>query len=190
MTERVFFAQLARAAPRAFGTRNVWWNNLTGGGGARAPASSFERPLDTNELAFVGALAEGIIPATETPGAIGAGVPQFVGLLFTDWFTREEQIDFRSGLAALSRASQAKCSRVFASCDPAQQQALLSDWDKDAFADRPHDAPKPFFRRFKELTIIGYYTSEVGQNQELKAEFGGGQDVPGGPVSQPPPFRM
>ena len=190
MYRREFLARLALAAPIALATRNVWADTLARPPDDRVTEAIYEKPLSAEELAFVAALSEGIIPATDTPGAVGAGVPQFIGLLFTDWFTREEQQEFRSGLAGLDAACRAKCQRAFASCAAADQLSLLSAWDDDAFRERPHDAPKPFFRRFKELTIIGYYTSEVGQNQELKAGFGGGQDVAGGPVSQPPPFRL
>jgi gluconate 2-dehydrogenase gamma chain len=37
-----------------------------------------------------------------------------------------------------------------------------SDWD-------PEDTgPRAFFRRFKELVVVGYYTSELGATQELR----------------------
>lgn len=189
MHRREFLARLALAAPIALATRNVWAQTLARAEADRAP-EAFEAPLTATEKKLVTALADGIIPQTDTPGASGAGVPQFMALLFSEWFTRTEQQSFRTGLAALDADCRSKFFRSYAECSAQQQEQMLTAWDAQAFADAPPDAPKPFFRRFKELTIIGYYTSDVGQNQELKVQFGGGQDVAGGPVSQPPPFRF
>ena len=52
------------------------------------------------------------------------------------------------------------------------------------------DAPRPFFRRFKSLVVTGYYTSQVGQEEELKVQFGAGQDESAGPIMRPPPFTV
>jgi hypothetical protein len=147
--------------------------------------------LDENEQALVAAMAEGIIPATDTPGAQGAGVPAFITLLFAEWFLPEEQIAFRKGLKSFEAASQAQFKRGFVELTPEQQLTLLNAWDREvARARNAGPPPYPPFAQFKSLTVVGYYTSEVGQTQELKTVLDAGESDPNGPVMMPVPFRL
>ena len=145
--------------------------------------------LDAAELRLVDAMAEGILPATDTPGARAAGVPDFIATLFNEWMLLDEQRAFREGLAAAVADCTRTYSRAFDACTPEQQLALLERWDGEAMALRP-DAPQPFFRRFKHLVVAAYYTSQVGQQQELKIQFGAGQEESTGPIMRPPPFTV
>lgn len=151
-------------------------------------------PADTllpAELALVAAMAEGIIPRTDTPGATDAAVPEFVALLFAEWFSQAEQSAFRAGLASFDAASRARFGREFTACTPPQQQALLIEWDDAALAARESGrASLPPFAQFKSLTVVGYYTSQVGQDQELQAILDAGENQPGGPVMMPVPFNL
>jgi hypothetical protein len=118
-------------------------------------------------------------------------VPAFINLLFAEWFLPEEQTAFRKGLKSFEAASQARYKRNFSQCTPEQQFALLTAWDRDAA--RAHSigpAPYPPFAQFKALTVVGYYTSEVGQNQELHTVLDAGESDPNGPVMMPVPFRL
>jgi hypothetical protein len=147
--------------------------------------------LDEKEQALVTAMAEGIIPATDTPGAKGAGVPAFINLLFEDWFLPEEQIAFRNGLQSFEAASQARFKQSFVQCSPEQQLTLLSGWDHEvARARSAGPPPYPPFAQFKSLTVVGYYTSQIGQTQELKTVLDAGESDPNGPVMMPVPFRL
>jgi hypothetical protein len=147
--------------------------------------------LDEKEQALVAAMAEGIIPATDTPGAKGAGVPAFINLLFAEWFLPEEQTSFRKGLRSFEAASQARFKRSFTECTQEQQFTLLTGWDREAARARNAGPPSyPPFAQFKSLTVVGYYTSEVGQNQELHTVLDAGESDPNGPVMMPVPFRL
>lgn len=190
LNRRSFLRQLALVATLPYA-----WRPADGFAAAverkDAPATpGYLPPLAASEMKLVDALAEGILPATDTPGARAAGVPAFVGLLFAEWMYRDEQQAFRDGLAALAADARSKTGRAFDDCAPAQQLELLKGWDAAAFAPAPHDAPPPFFRRFKTLVVVGYYTSEVGQVQELQVQFGGGEMEAPGPAPSPPPFRL
>lgn len=148
-------------------------------------------PMDHDETLLVAAMAEGIIPATDTPGAIGAGVPAFIAMLFADWMMRDEQETFRAGLKAFDADAKARFGKGFCGCTAAQQLDLLTAWDKDVAAARAKGtADLPPFARFKSLTVVGYYTSQVGQEQELKTTMDGGQDDPEGPQMMPLPFKL
>ncbi len=145
--------------------------------------------LADGQVRMVAGLAEGIIPATDTPGAIGAGVPEFLALLYSDWFLPEQQSRFAAGLAALDAETMHRYGQEFIQLSPERQSDMLTRWDEQAFSTPSTTTAAEFFRWFKKLTVIGYYTSEIGQLEELKARFGAGQDTPAGPILEPPPFQ-
>ncbi|HEX7877404.1 MAG TPA: gluconate 2-dehydrogenase subunit 3 family protein [Sphingobium sp.] len=148
---------------------------------APPPATSTgEAPLTPDELALIAAMAEGIIPKTDTPGAIGAGVPAFFRTIFDEWFLKDQQIAFRASLQAYDNEAKDRFGKGFLACAAADQMQLLVEWDKkgaNLFVSPAHP-----FREFKRLTLHGYYTSEVGQNEELKTVMDAAQDDPNGPV--------
>ncbi len=62
--------------------------------------------------------------------------------------------------------ARSRHGKPFAESATEQQLALLRDLDAAAYAaGRGEDTW--FFRRMKELTLVGYYTSEIGAMQEL-----------------------
>lgn len=148
-------------------------------------------PLDNDETLLVAAIAEGIIPATDTPGAIGAAVPGFIAMLFADWMMKDEQESFRTGLKSFDADARSRFGKAFQACSAAQQLELLTAWDKAAATARAggsHDLPP--FAKFKSLTLVGYYTSAVGQEQELQTTMDAGQDDPEGAQMMPLPFKL
>lgn len=150
------------------------------GAAASAVTATGEAALTEQEFRLIAAMAEGIIPITDTPGAIGAGVPEFFRTIFNDWFLKDEQIAFRESLKSYDEEAMQSFSQTFVGCTAAQQTQLLTGWDKQGinmFARPPHP-----FGQFKKLTLHGYYTSEVGLNQELKATMDAAQDDPNGPL--------
>ena len=119
-----------------------------------------------------------IIPTTDTPGAIAAGVPAFVEMMVCDWYTATERMVFLDGLAALDKDCLERHSTVFVEVTEEQQiRALHRQEDIAAEYEMPEDPtsfllPKedehtPFFDKLKELVVIGYYHSEIGAKQEL-----------------------
>jgi hypothetical protein len=123
-------------------------------------------------------LAELIIPATDTPGAIEAGVPAFIEMMVSDWYTATERSLFIEGLAALNEYCVNQYSKAFLEVGEAQQIKALEHQetlalayqapvDPTAFLMPKEDEHAPFFDKLKELVVIGYYHSEVGATQEL-----------------------
>jgi len=137
-------------------TRRAW---------AAAPTWA-PRTLSPAQLELVATLAEHIIPQTETPGARAAGVHRFVDTLLTDHYPAAERDRFLAGLAGVDTQAQSRYGKPFAQSATGQQLALLRELDAAAYAaGRGEDTW--FFRRMKELTLVGYYTSEIGAMQEL-----------------------
>jgi len=132
-----------------------------------------ERALFTDaDVALLGEIADAILPETKTPGAKAAGVGPFIALMVRDTYDPREQRLFLDGLATLERESNAQNGVGFMASSPEQRVALLERLDREAFTymreqpgagDRPH-----YFRMIKELTLLGYFTSEIGYTQAMR----------------------
>ena len=130
------------------------------------PAGQALRTLTAGQAELVATLAEHIIPATDTPGARAARVDAFVDALLADIFTAEERGRFLAGLADVDARAGAAAGTSFVECAARQQVAILEELERDV---RPAgDSQVSFFRWLRELTLVGYYTSEIGASQELK----------------------
>jgi len=143
------------------------------------------KTLNPHQNATVATMAELIIPATETPGAKGARVNEFMDLILTEWAHDDERQKFLDGLADVDKQSNALFSKDFVDCTPLQQDTLLREMDQKLAIEqqrRPRGASRTpagddarfagsFFRIFKTMTLYGYYTSEIGFTQELKQEI-------------------
>jgi hypothetical protein len=136
-----------------------------------------------NDLVVV--ISEHIIPETDTPGARGANVNRFIDTMLADGFLPEDRTRFLDGLDTVDPRSETRNGQAFLESSHEEQRALLEVMDDEAFGgeddvrtgasfgsfgERPDDDPDPpsFFRMMKELTLTGYYTSEVGATKELK----------------------
>ncbi len=143
--------------------------------GYRTPAPGLPyRALTPRQGELVAALTEHIIPATDTPGARAARVDAFIDGLLADVFRAEEREHFLAGLADVDARAQAAHGMTFMKATPAQQTALMTAMQSEASAARQQgrpasrSQPRPFFPWLKELTLVGYYTSEIGASQELR----------------------
>ena len=120
------------------------------------------RVLTAHEWATVGVLSDWILPADEVSGsATDAGVPEFID----DWldFQRGDLlVEIREGLGWLDTECQRHFRDNFVDCSSAQQQQILDRiaWPAKA---APQDAKSvAFFNQFRDLTLSGFYTSEMG----------------------------
>ena len=129
------------------------------------------RTLDPGQLELVAVMADHIIPQTDTPGARAAGVHRFVDALLSDHYPSPERDRFVAGLAEVDPRARSRHGKAFVECSADQQLALLTEMDEAAYPAAGGDASRApdtwFFRRMKELTLVGYYTSQIGATQEL-----------------------
>jgi hypothetical protein len=136
------------------------------------------RTLSPHQNETVAAIAEMIIPRTETPGAIEAGVPAFIDLIATEWFSDAQRTHFLEGLADVDARSHHHCNKDFVACSPDQQAKVLTELGAQMIsaaalmkAQPGFDGdPQPsvnFYQTFRSLVLTGYYTSEAGATAEL-----------------------
>lgn len=122
---------------------------------ARAGRAPFFNPA---RMAILDAVAETIMPRTDTPGARDAGVPRRIDLLMKGWASAKTQADFTKLLGDIDAAAKG-----IAALSPAKQLEAVTAFDRANMAD-------PVYSRFKKLVFALYYLSEPGATQELRYE--------------------
>ena len=135
------------------------------------------KPLDTKQVAYLNEVGDTILPPTKTPGAKAANVGSFMAVMVRDCYAPNDQQIFVEGLDKLEAASQKQNGKGFLESSPAQRLALLKAVEteqKEYSKTKKIEAPNHYFRMLKELTLLGYFTSEVGATQALRY-----QPVPG-----------
>jgi len=140
------------------------------------------RTLSPAQNEIVVAMSDVMIPATDTPGAKAAKVNEFIDLILTEWATEEEKKIFLEGLAEADRKTNALFGHGFAAASAKEQAAIVLEFDEELATLRNEKLPKqiraweltlllPFFAQMRRLTLVGYYTSSIGQEQELKVDI-------------------
>lgn len=117
------------------------------------------------DVAFLDEVADTILPTTSTPGAKAAKVGAFMALMVTDTYEPKDQQTFRDGMKQLEEASQKANNATFMKSTPEQRLALLTTLDREANAD---NAVTHYFRMMKQLTLLGYFTSEIGCTMAMR----------------------
>ncbi|WP_026940766.1 gluconate 2-dehydrogenase subunit 3 family protein [Hellea balneolensis] len=120
--------------------------------------------LNAYEMALVAALAQTIIPKTDTAGAIEAGVPAAIQGLASEWGDDNFRKYTRAGLLALDKYFKSVGGQAFADQSEKQRESLLSKYDADVFGGKVKD---DFYRNFKSTVATAYYMSEPGASEEL-----------------------
>ncbi|HPF46469.1 MAG: gluconate 2-dehydrogenase subunit 3 family protein [Alphaproteobacteria bacterium] len=109
-----------------------------------------------DQLKLVAEMADMIIPDTDTPGAKAALVHDYIHAIVGDWYYDDERENFMRGLKAVDDH--------FLNGSPAERIAIMMALDNEK-SDK-----KTFFEEFKELTLIGYFSSQIGAEEELRYE--------------------
>ncbi len=112
--------------------------------------------LSYNQLKTTKIMVDIIIPDTDTPGASKAGVHMFIDYMVSHYMDEKEVKNFIIGLDSLNRQPLR-----FNDLNARQQIVIVTGLDKKL-------KNNSFYKSFKELTIIGYYTSEIGATEELR----------------------
>lgn len=115
--------------------------------------------LNEEQREIMARVTELIIPKTDTPGAIDAGVPAFIEVMLRDGYTKPVQDVFLAGLGDLA-------GNRFLTGSADQQTALLKQVEAQAIANAKAGSVS-FWQLIKELTVWGYFTSEVGIKSSL-----------------------
>ncbi|MFL6550891.1 MAG: gluconate 2-dehydrogenase subunit 3 family protein [Povalibacter sp.] len=130
--------------------------------------------LSEEQGALVSEVAEMMIPRTDTPGAKDVGVPEFIDKLLNDVYDKEGQQRYLNGIDAFEKASKDQFGKTFMKLDSPQRLQLVQKFHDEAVQRERADtepnraARRPFILMTKEMTLLGFFTSQVGATQVLQ----------------------
>lgn len=131
------------------------------------------------QAALVAEISGIIIPKTDTPGAKEVGVPGFIDKLIHEVYTKEDQDRFIQNLDEFAQEARKQMGNDFLEGRPEQQLEFIDKKNREALegygqADSTgwwaagSTKQKPFILKMKELTLLGFFTSEAGATQVLQ----------------------
>ena len=139
------------------------------------------RTLTPQQDATLKALADMIIPRTDTPAASETGVSEFIDLILTEAYDAHERTHFLDGLSAVDSQSRTLFDKNFIDCSAEEKGKLLNELgakmleaaesgSRRRSIQRPAPPKTNFYADFRRLALTAYYTSEPGASQELHYE--------------------
>ncbi|HRN46746.1 MAG TPA: gluconate 2-dehydrogenase subunit 3 family protein [Niabella sp.] len=154
------------------------------------------RTFTDKDLTLLNEIGETIIPATDTPGAKAANVAQVMKDVVSDCYYPAHQKAFFDGIKNIDIAAKNKFQKDFLQLNPEQRHKLLVDLEKEAKAFNEkrneadkirrekfdeenqklppgeqklfQEAPPHYYTLFKQLTLLGFFTSETGLTETLR----------------------
>lgn len=117
--------------------------------------------LSQNQVNAAADLAEVILPATEIPGAKDANVERFIDSMVTGFLPPAEKEFILNALENLVQQN-------FSDLSFEQQGEFVSQMIYE-------EEGRNFFLMFKQMTLLGFFTSEIGATQVLQYD-----PIPGG----------
>lgn len=155
--------------------------------GCKTPLKKDAGFTDAN-IAMLDEVGETIIPTTDTPGAKATKIGAFMQTMITDCYTQAEQDAFIKGMSELDEACEKTNGKTFVACSAEQRKSFLETLEKEAKAfnaakeekDKPlrdaarkenkdfENSPSHYYSMMKQLTLFGYFTSEIGATKALR----------------------
>jgi len=133
------------------------------------------------DIALLDEIGETIIPATTVPGAKAANIGAFIAMMVADCYTPPAQAEIKAGLARFPADYRARYGEDFLTGRPVNRTQFLNTLDVEQRkhtsevrrkiegnrAAEADEIPPHYFRVIRELTILGYFTSEIGSTKAL-----------------------
>lgn len=136
--------------------------------GCKSNDTKSSMTFQDGDVSFLDEIADTILPETKTPGAKAAKVGQFMTVMVNDCYEPKDQEIFHKGMTQLNDVAKKKYNNGFVKLSPAQKQEMLVALDAEQKEFQKNKKPEErshYFRMMKELTLLGYFTSEIGCTQ-------------------------
>lgn len=119
--------------------------------------------FSTNDEEILGEYADIIIPTTASSlGAKAAGLGTFVPMMIRDCYPANLQELFASGMKEMLAKCQKDFNKDFMHTNTEERHKLMTDLTAEAIDNRKKPS---FFMIMRDLTLLGYFTSEIGCTQ-------------------------
>lgn len=145
-----------------------------------SPEQTFKAEfLNDDQASMVSIISEMIIPRTETPGAIDVGVPSFIDQMVKNIYPKESKDRFLKSLNDFNDGAREIEGKTFLECNDDQRLSYFTRQHEEAINkttgsdstgwwNAGMESNKPFVLELKELTLLGFFTSEAGATQVLQ----------------------
>lgn len=123
-----------------------------------------------DDIAFLDEVAETIIPKTSTAGAKEAETGKYMTVIVNDCYSESDQKVFHEGIKKLDDACNKMHKHSFMKADAEQREELLVSLDKEVkeyMKTKKSEDPNHYFQMMKQLTLVGYFTSKPGVEQNF-----------------------
>lgn len=136
-------------------------------------ASSLEKYHSVSQIQAkaIAKAADIIIPRTSTPGALDTDTPNFIIMMVNECFSPVEKKRFYAGLSQMNKLFYTETGKYFLENDNEKSLELMLLLEKEAKNHNNINGEKSehfFIKKIKELTLLGYFTSEIGASKVLK----------------------
>jgi len=149
--------------------------------------------ISEDEQKVITEVADIIIPTTSCPGAKAAGVGSFISLMIKDCYPENVQKDFVKGLDTFIKDAKSELGKDFLKASRQEQEKAVATLREKTIAQKKKDSKDPgntikidvpnagtfvktaaktsdrknyyFFELARDLTILGYFSSEIGATQ-------------------------
>lgn len=155
--------------------------------GCKTPVKKGTGLFSESQIATLDEVGETILPATDTPGAKAAKIGEFMNVFVTDCYRPGQQKTFLDGLYKLDEISKKQFGKPFIDITPGERTKVLMVFEPEAkefnqqlkLREEPAreaaklalqefiGEPEHFYTMMKQLTVFGYFTSEIGAKQAL-----------------------
>lgn len=144
-------------------------------------------PLDQATFALLSAVADTIIPATDTAGAVEAKVPAGFAALLADWASASRRHELIDALHEIDSSASSEAGTPFAQLPPDQRTAFLAEYDARALSPVSGSSPpvpaNPAYALLKDLLVTLFYLSQAALTTELEYVHAPGPWQPSIPVT-------
>lgn len=127
--------------------------------------------FDQKTIDLLNEIGETILPQTSTPGAKEAKVGQFMDIMVKDCYSKEHQGIFLEGIKSIDKDCKTKTGKSFMESSAQERTSFLTELDtkQNAYMEtKKAEEPPHYFRMMKELTLLGFFTSEIGSTKALR----------------------
>jgi hypothetical protein len=139
--------------------------------GQSVPDKMMPAAFTDADKALLDKIGDTIVPATDIPGAAAVNIGPFMAMMVNECYSEQQHAVFAEGLVKINKASVARYGAPFGDCTPAQRTELANalDAEQRAYtAKKTKEAPPHYFRMMKELSVLGYFSSEIGCTQAVR----------------------
>lgn len=160
--------ELLKMIAAATGTAFIGGPALLAGCARKEPELPRDKQVDLFDIRFLDEVAETIIPRTDTPGAKDAQVGKFMTVMVNDCYSEQEQAIFHRGITQLQATSRESYGSAFMDLSQSDRHHLLTQLDREARRHNAEESGPHYFTMMKQLTLLGFFTSQAGATQALR----------------------